>query len=236
MKKLLTVGLCMAFMSISLCACSQKTDSKKDKTDSTTMNREQKQSYAIGVNMGQNFKHDGLTPDMDKFIQGLNDGLEGKNIFTNEEMQGIFATLQEDLQKKQNDLVAAEKEKGKKFLEENKKNKSVITTESGLQYKVVKMGEGAKPTAESKVKVHYKGTLIDGTVFDSSYDRGEPITFGLNQVIKGWTEGVQLMPIGSKFIFYIPSDLGYGDRGAGADIPGGATLIFEIELLDIEKQ
>ena len=126
------------------------------------------------------------------------------------------------------------KERGEKFLEENKLREGVITTESGLQYEVLKMGKGKKPSATDKVKVHYHGTLIDGTVFDSSVDRGEPITFGLNQVIRGWTEGVQLMPVGSKFKFYIPQELGYGERAAG-EIPPYSTLIFEVELLDIEK-
>lgn len=123
---------------------------------------------------------------------------------------------------------------GKKFLEENKLKEGVITTESGLQYEVIKMGKGAKPTATDKVKVHYHGTLTDGTVFDSSVDRGEPITFALNQVIPGWTEGVQLMPVGSKFRFYVPQELGYGARQAGS-IPPYSTLIFEVELLGIEK-
>ena len=125
------------------------------------------------------------------------------------------------------------KEQGEQFLAENALKDNVITTESGLQYEVLKMGKGKKPTAESRVKVHYHGTLIDGTVFDSSIDRGEPIVFGLNQVIKGWTEGVQLMPVGSKFRFYIPQELGYGAQNAGS-IPPYSTLIFEVELLGIE--
>jgi len=126
------------------------------------------------------------------------------------------------------------KEQGEKFLEENKLREGVIVTESGLQYEVLKMGKGKKPAATDRVKVHYHGTLTDGTVFDSSVDRGEPIVFGLNQVIPGWTEGVQLMPVGSKFRFYIPQNLGYGERAAGS-IPPYSTLIFEVELLGIEK-
>lgn len=126
------------------------------------------------------------------------------------------------------------KEQGEKFLAENKLKEGVIVTESGLQYEVLKMGKGKKPAATDRVKVHYHGTLIDGTVFDSSVDRGEPIVFGLNQVIAGWTEGVQLMPVGSKFRFYIPQNLGYGERAAGS-IPPYSTLIFEVELLGIEK-
>jgi FKBP-type peptidyl-prolyl cis-trans isomerase len=126
------------------------------------------------------------------------------------------------------------KEEGEAFLLKNATKEGVITTESGLQYEVIKMGKGKKPAATDRVKVHYHGTLIDGTVFDSSVERGEPITFGLNQVIAGWTEGVQLMPIGSKFRFYIPQKLGYGAQNAGT-IPPYSTLIFEVELLDIEK-
>ena len=122
---------------------------------------------------------------------------------------------------------------GQKFLAENKIKEGVQTTESGLQYKVLTMGEGAKPVASNTVKVHYKGTLLDGTEFDSSYARNEPISFGLDRVIAGWTEGVQLMPIGSKFIFYIAPDLAYG-AGGGGPIPPNSTLIFEVELLDIE--
>lgn len=125
------------------------------------------------------------------------------------------------------------KEQGEQFLAENALRDGVTVTESGLQYEVIKMGKGPKPAADSKVKVHYHGTLIDGTVFDSSVDRGEPITFGLNQVIKGWTEGVQLMPVGSKFRFYIPQELGYGAQSAGK-IPPYSTLIFDVELLGIE--
>ena len=125
--------------------------------------------------------------------------------------------------------------KGEEFLAENAKREGVFVTESGLQYEVVTMGEGEKPTAESTVKVHYHGTLIDGTVFDSSVQRGEPIEFPLNGVIKGWTEGLQLMPVGSKFILYIPYQLAYGERGAGELIGPCEALIFEVELLEIVK-
>jgi FKBP-type peptidyl-prolyl cis-trans isomerase FklB len=126
------------------------------------------------------------------------------------------------------------KEDGEKFLAENALKEGVKVTESGLQYEVLKMARGKKPAATDRVKVHYHGTLIDGTVFDSSVERGEPTSFGLNQVIKGWTEGLQLMPVGSKFRFYIPQELGYGAQQAGS-IPPYSTLIFEVELLGIEK-
>lgn len=124
-------------------------------------------------------------------------------------------------------------EQGKQFLEENAKKEGVVTTASGLQYKVIREGDGAKPTASDEVEVHYRGTLIDGTEFDSSYKRGQPLTFPLSRVIAGWTEGVQLMPIGSKYEFYIPYNLAYGEKGAGGLIPPFAALIFEVELLRI---
>lgn len=199
-----------------------------------TMTQEEKISYALGANIGESFKQQGIEVQKDKFFQGFNDGIAGKNQFTQAEMQQLFEEFQKMMQQKQNSMVDEEKAKGAAFLAENKKKDGVVETASGLQYKVVKMGTGAKPSATDKVKVHYHGTLIDGTVFDSSVERGEPITFGLNQVIAGWTEGVQLMPVGSKFIFYIPSNLAYGDHAAGSIKPG-STLIFEVELLDIEK-
>ncbi|MBO4655549.1 MAG: FKBP-type peptidyl-prolyl cis-trans isomerase [Bacteroidales bacterium] len=194
----------------------------------------EKISYALGANIGESFKQQNIEVQMDKFFQGFQEGIAGKNQFTQAEMEQIFNEFQQMMQKKQSSMVDEEKSKGAAFLAENKKKEGVVETASGLQYKVVKMGTGAKPSATDKVKVHYHGTLIDGTVFDSSVERGEPITFGLNQVIAGWTEGVQLMPVGSKFIFYIPSNLAYGDRAAGSIKPG-STLIFEVELLDIEK-
>ena len=223
MKKTFIACLLAAFIGISTNIKAQE-----------TMTQAEKISYALGANIGESFKQQGIEVQMDKFFQGFQEGIAGKNQFTQAEMEQIFNEFQQMMQKKQNSIVDEEKAKGAAFLAENKKKDCVIETASGLQYKVVKMGTGAKPTATDKVKVHYHGTLIDGTVFDSSVERGEPITFGLNQVIAGWTEGVQLMPVGSKFIFYIPSNLAYGDRAAGSIKPG-STLIFEVELLDIEK-
>jgi FKBP-type peptidyl-prolyl cis-trans isomerase FklB len=136
---------------------------------------------------------------------------------------------------KQNQEMELEKEKGRQFLAANMLRKEVKETPSGLQYEVIVMGDGQKPEATDKVRVHYTGKTLDGQVFDSSVERGQPIDFGLNQVIKGWTEGLQLMPVGSKFILYIPSDLAYGDRGSAPLIKPGATLVFEVELLDLPK-
>lgn len=221
MKKLLTVGLVLTLVCTSLSVKSQNTKE---------MTKEQKISYALGANYGGMVKRDGVTIDANAFVQGLQDAVAGKNQFTDAEMQEIFQMFQEDMQARQNAAAAA----GVKFLEENKKNPNVKVTASGLQYTVNQEGKGEHPTATSTVTVHYTGKLIDGTVFDSSVERGEPISFPLNQVIKGWTEGLQLMTPGSKYTFFIPSELGYGEQGAGGMIPGGATLIFDVELIDFK--
>jgi len=159
-------------------------------------------------------------------------------IFTEQEFQAAMQKLQkiamEKSEAKRLEEAKLNKEVGQKFLESNKNNPGVYQTPSGLQYKVIKMGEGPKPTSTDKVKVHYEGKLINGKVFDSSYERGEPIEFELNQVIPGWAEGLTLMPVGSIFELYIPSDLAYGDRSIG-EIPAGSTLIFKVELLEIVK-
>ena len=197
------------------------------------MTDEQKISYAIGHNSCEHFTTNGVALDLDYVMQGMKDAVAKTNKYTDEEMQQIFTLLEQKFQEHQNKASGEEKEKGIKFLAENRTKEGVVETPSGLQYKVITMGNGAKPTATDQVRVHYHGTTIDGIVFDSSVQRGETITFGLNQVIRGWTEGVQLMPIGSKFIFYIPSDLAYGDRAAGALIKPGSTLIFEVELFEI---
>jgi FKBP-type peptidyl-prolyl cis-trans isomerase len=205
---------------------------------SQNMTQQEKNSYALGFGAGDNYKNLGLEKNdlnFNSFLQGFTDAFVGENKFTMEEMQACFQDLQNKIEKRQNAGLEVVKEQGKQFLAENKNQEGVIETESGLQYKVIVMGNGPKPLATDKVKVHYHGTVIDGTVFDSSVQRGEPIDFVLNQVIRGWTEGLQLMPVGSKFIFYIPSELAYGDENRGPVIKGGSTLIFEVELFDILK-
>ena len=192
----------------------------------------------MGEQIGKNIKaqeaqgligEPSLATDFVLIKQGFINGLLG---FT-EQMDGTQAG--EYIQNTMNTIkYGTVKEDGEKFLAENALKEGVTTTESGLQYEVIKMGKGKKPAATDRVKVHYHGTLTDGTVFDSSVERGEPTSFGLNQVIKGWTEGLQLMPVGSKFRFYIPQELGYGAQSAGS-IPPYSTLIFEVELLSIEK-
>ena len=200
---------------------------------SQNMTQEEKNSYAIGADIGTNLKNAGIEISVEALKQGLTDAFKGENKLTPEEMQDAFDDIQRRATAKQNAGNELEKEKGKQFLLENKKREGVMETESGLQYEVIVMGDGPKPAATDQVKVHYTGKTIDGDIFDSSVQRGEPIVFGLNQVIRGWTEGLQLMPVGSKFMFYIPSDLAYGNQGAGGMIKPGATLIFEVELLDI---
>jgi len=226
MKKLFVIGLCTI---LSLPALNVKAQ--------INMTEEQKISYALGAANGEQLTQVGLTSiDLQVYMQGMQDAMQGANKFSQQEMQEVFQIIQQRVTESQSKAANVEKERGQKFLEENKKNKDVKVTPSGLQYKIITLGKGIKPSATDKVKVHYHGTTIDGVVFDSSVERGEPIVFGLNQVIPGWTEGLQLMPEGSKFIFYIPSELAYGDRGAGNDIKPGAALIFEVELFEVNPK
>ena len=190
-------------------------------------------SYGLGVNIGKNIQAQGIEElNADAFAKALSDVFAGAELKMNEHDANQF--VQEFMSKAQTKKFASVKEEGETFLAENSKKEGVTTTASGLQYEVIKEGAGNKPTANDTVKVHYHGMLIDGKVFDSSVERGQPISFPLNGVIPGWTEGVQLMPVGSKFKFTIPYELAYGERGAGADIPPYAALIFEVELLGIE--
>lgn len=193
-------------------------------------------SYALASNIAMELKENLTTlpfgaVNKELFLTAFNAVMKGDSVlFTGEEAQDV---LQRYFASAQQKMEAEQQKEGKKFLEENAKNPAVQTTASGLQYIVLREGDGPKPAETDKVKVDYEGTLTDGTVFDSSYQRGEPIDFVLNQVIQGWTEGVQLMSVGSKYKFFIPYNLGYGEQGAGGVIPPYATLIFTVELLDI---
>ena len=192
-----------------------------------------KVSYAIGLSMGQNLMGSGVTSlEYADLAAGIKDVLEkNQPQISYQEAQQVLGKFFSELEQK---IAGEAKAAGEAFLAENAKREGVKVTESGLQYEVIEATIGQKPKATDKVRVHYEGTLIDGTVFDSSYKRGESITFGLNQVIKGWTEGLQLMSIGSKYKLYLPYQLAYGERGAGANIPPYAALIFIVELLGIE--
>ncbi|MEE1220971.1 MAG: FKBP-type peptidyl-prolyl cis-trans isomerase [Bacteroidales bacterium] len=199
----------------------------------------QKISYIIGEDIGFSFQREGYDIDIDVLVEALKAAATGKseNLLTETEKNEVMMRWQQEMQAKKQAQMAEQGKKaraeGKAFMEVNKNNPGVFETKSGLQYQVIKGAEGRKPAATDTVHVHYHGTLLNGQVFDSSVERGEPISFPLNQVIAGWTEGVQLMSIGSKYKFFIPADLAYGDQAVGT-IPAGSTLIFEVELLDIK--
>ena len=199
----------------------------------------QKLSYALGSDMGKRLKASGVEIDPAILARGLSDSYAGsKSQMTDDEIRSTIAAAQKDLQQKQTakmqELGDKNKKEGEAFLAENKAKEGVVTLPSGLQYKVLKAGNGPKPTASDTVVCNYRGTLINGKEFDSSYSRNEPATFPVNRVIKGWTEALQLMPVGSKWQLFIPPDLAYGERGAGPDIQPNSTLIFEVELLSIK--
>lgn len=200
---------------------------------------EDKASYAIGLQIARNMKAQGVPINVDAFSQGFKAGYGGgKTLLTDEEVQQTLQAFQQEMIAKQQQAMAAEgaknREAGAAFLAANKAKAGVVELPSGLQYKVIKAGTGKKPTAESTVRVHYRGTLLDGTEFDSSYKRGQPAEFPVGGVIKGWTEALQLMQEGGKWELYIPASLAYGDQGAGGVIKPGATLIFEVELLEVK--
>ncbi|MCZ2224942.1 MAG: FKBP-type peptidyl-prolyl cis-trans isomerase [Chitinophagales bacterium] len=236
MKKLITVLL---LLPIAVIAQQKKTTTKpqpKHKTITTNVIKTglDSLSYALGTRIALNLAANNIDSlSYNAFVEGLKDVLKKSTLkFDDQTTNNIINTkLQELATQKAN----KEKEISKKFLEENKKKTGITVTPSGLQYEVITMGNGDKPTLQDTVVCHYRGTLINGHEFDNSYSRGEPISFPVTGVIKGWTEALQLMPQGSKWKLYIPSDLGYGDRGAGNDIPGGTALIFEVELLNIKK-
>ncbi|MGB2868787.1 MAG: FKBP-type peptidyl-prolyl cis-trans isomerase [Bacteroidota bacterium] len=198
-----------------------------------------KVSYSIGLDIGKNFKQQSVDVDADVLAKGLKDALSGaKPMLSDSEIEQTMQKFQAEMMGKQEEssrkVAEKNKKEGQAFLDENKKKEGVVTLPSGLQYKILKEGTGPKPKKESSIVCHYRGTLLDGKEFDSSYKRGEPITYDVNKFIPGWVEALQLMPVGSKWQLFIPSNLAYGDRGSGNDIGPGATLIFELELIAIK--
>src|SRR5205823_14050152 len=204
----------------------EKSPQLKDKKD--------KVRYRIGMKHGANLSRKKVDSNPDVLAAGIKDAIAGKTQLTQDQVKDVMQQFEKDMEQKQKTAGEKNKTDGVKFLEENKKKEGVKTTASGLEYKVLKEGTGPQPKATDMVTVNYRGTLIDGTEFDSSYKRGQPATFPLNGVIKGWTEGLQLMKQGSKYQFVVPSNLAYGERSVGPDIAPNATLIFEVELLDVK--
>jgi FKBP-type peptidyl-prolyl cis-trans isomerase FklB len=208
----------------------------------TLKTQKEKASYAIGLNIGKSMHKDAVDVDTSILLRGLKDGLaDSKPLLTDDEARAVMVTLQTEMRKKQEEkaLVQGEanKKEGEAFLADNKTKDGVITLPSGLQYRILKEGTGPKPVATDTVVCNYKGTLLDNTEFDSSYKRGQPATFPLSNVIKGWTEALQLMPVGSKWQLFIPSELAYGARGGpGGSIGPNETLIFEVELMSVQPK
>jgi len=219
MKLQLTVILCVMLMASHAMA--------EDKTELKT--QKDKLGYAIGLDLGKNLKQNSIDVDLAVVMQGVKDGLAGgKALLTEEQVKETFAAFQQERAEKT-------KKEGEAFLAANKKKDGVITLASGLQYKIIKTGSGKTPKAIDSVTVNYRGTLIDGTEFDSTIKRGQPATFQVNGVIPGWTEALQLMREGAKWELFIPSNLAYGERGAGSTIGPNSVLIFEIELISVNK-
>jgi FKBP-type peptidyl-prolyl cis-trans isomerase len=232
MKKIVVVMVAVFLMAGSTIAAEKAIELKTE---------DQKLSYAMGQDLGAYFKSLGENFDLTVLYRGISDAYTGKDpLMTIEEaaeVQQKFATRQQQQQvKKTVEMVKKNRDAAEKFLAENKKKDGVKVTESGLQYKVVKEGIGKKPVASDMVKVHYKGTLLDGTEFDSSYKRDEPAVFQVGQVISGWQEALQLMPVGSTYDLYLAPDLAYGDRGAPPVIEPGSMLIFQVELIEIPEK
>jgi FKBP-type peptidyl-prolyl cis-trans isomerase FklB len=196
--------------------------------------QKEKVSYSIGLNIGFNLGRQNVQVNPDVLAAGIKDAIAGKPQLNTDQVKEVMATFEKDMQQKQKAAGEKNASEGVKFLEENKKKEGVKATASGLQYKVLKEGTGPQPKETDTVTVNYRGTLINGTEFDSSYKRGQPATFPLNGVIKGWTEGLQLMKTGSKYQFFVPPNLAYGDRNVGPDIAPNSTLIFEVELIGVK--
>jgi FKBP-type peptidyl-prolyl cis-trans isomerase FklB len=200
-------------------------------------NQKEKMSYIIGMDIGNNLKKQGIDIETNILIKGIKDAFaSAKSLLSEQEIRETLATFQKEMQAKQEEVGKKNKKEGEAFLAENMKKEGVKTLPSGLQCKVIKAGTGKKPKLTDTVTAHYRGTLIDGTEFDSSYKRGKPTSFSVSGVIPGWTEALQLMEEGAKWGLFIPPNLAYGERGAGGMIGPNATLIFEVELVSIQEK
>ena len=232
------------FLLVLICSLASLTAQKKPKNVPppslpTMQNQTDSISYALGLDVGQNLKTTGLDVNIDQIYQGLKAALaEADTVIDEATRAALLQTFQqmitEKKQREQEQKAALALEEGRLFLEENGKREGVITTASGLQYEILREGDGPKPGPASTVNVHYEGKLLDDSIFDSSYKRGQPLDLQLNRVIAGWTEGIQLMKTGAKHRLFIPAELGYGARGAGGQIGPNEVLIFDVELLDVK--
>lgn len=227
-----------ATVALLLSACTDQAAGQKGHSTALATTKDSV-SYGIGTDIGHNMKLGGLDSlNVDALAMGIRDGLDSTEKITGDKVRALVQAYMIEAQKKNMARQQAKNEevirKGEAWLTENGRKPGVTTTASGLQYEVVQQGTGPKPKVEDMVEVHYRGTLLDGKEFDSSYKRGQPATFGLGQVIPGWTEGLQLMPVGSKYKLYIPSNLGYGAQGMGQEIPPYSVLVFDVELLSIK--
>jgi FKBP-type peptidyl-prolyl cis-trans isomerase FklB len=231
MKAYLIAGFCVLLMASSAVA----------QENSVLKNDKEKISYSIGVEIGSTLKKQALDIEPEVLVRGIKDALAGaKPLMTEEEVIETLTSFKKDFIAKKQELTKQlgekNKQEGAAFLAGNQKKEGVKTLPSGLQYRVIKSGSGKKPKSDDTVTTHYRGTLIDGTEFDSSYRRGKPVTFPVNQVIPGWTEALQLMEEGAKWELFIPSNLAYGEKGAGNEIGPNATLIFEVELISVQEK
>ena len=230
MRQLLAAALCAA---LALSGVANAADAPELKSE------KEKLSYSVGMDIGSNLKRQSIEVDPELLAKGFKDSYSGgKTLLTEEESRQAIQNFQKQMMAKQAEAMKQQAEKnkaeGEKFLAENKGKEGVKATASGLQYKVIRAGTGSSPTADNTVEVHYRGTLIDGKEFDSSYSRNQTATFPVSGVIPGWTEGLQLMKEGGKYMLFVPPDLAYGERGAGRDIGPNATLIFEVELISVQ--
>jgi len=230
MRQLLAAALCAA---LALSGVANAADAPELKSE------KEKLSYSVGMDIGSNLKRQSIEVDPELLAKGFKDSYSGgKTLLTEEESRQAIQNFQKQMMAKQAEAMKQQAEKnkaeGEKFLAENKGKEGVKATASGLQYKVIRAGTGSSPTADNTVEVHYRGTLIDGKEFDSSYSRNQTATFPVSGVIPGWTEGLQLMKEGGKYLLFVPPDLAYGERGAGRDIGPNATLVFEVELISVQ--
>ena len=238
---LTTITLILLFAGYALCAGQPQTAPKAQTAPSSNMTEKQKTSYSIGINIGMNLFEQQVDVDSTSLLKGIQDGLaNAKPALSEAEIRAALMALQKQIVDRQETQKKALAEKNKaeadKFFAENKTKPGVVTLASGLQYKIITTGKGPKPAATDTIKANYKGTFLDGKQFDSSYDRGEPASFQVNGVIPGWTEALQLMPVGSKWQLFVPPSLAYGENGFQNAIPPNSALMFEVELLSIEPK